>query len=241
MTAKHVKAVRNDPAAAILPLFSKLLPVAYINQLVKKSQKHFYNRIFTPTVLLWCLIYQRLSQDHTQDEVIVHVKNGAADHLSPNDKEPISQRLKSESTAAYSKGRQRFPLAVLQDALSYTAKTIGQTVSRWHDHPVALLDGTIFIARPTPALQKHYGVLNNQHGDHYWIQIRGVGAFCLRRGVILAFAESPVATSEQKLAMEVMAQLEANTVLVGDRIGSNGLRRLLSRRTGLRGRRSRRG
>ncbi|MDZ7406225.1 MAG: hypothetical protein ONB41_19315, partial [candidate division KSB1 bacterium] len=121
MKTNHAKLIQNYDAAAILPLFSKLLPAAYINQLVAKSRKQFYKRIFTPTVLLWCLIYQRLSKDHTQDEVIAHVKSGAADHLSPDAQRPISKRLKSESTAAYSKGQQRFPLSVLKETLSYTA------------------------------------------------------------------------------------------------------------------------
>jgi len=86
-----------------------------------------------------------------------------------------------------------------------------------HNHPVALLDGAIFITRPTKALRQHYGVLNNQHGEHYWIQIRGVGIFCLRSGVVLAFTEAAVATSEQKLAVEIIGQIDPNTVLVGDR------------------------
>lgn len=217
MKTNHTRFVRDYHAAAVLPLFSKLLPAATIQQVVAKSQKRFYNRIFTPTVLLWCLIYQRLSEDHTQDEVIVHIKSGAADHLGPDAKRSLSQRLQSESTAAYSKGQKRFPLSVLKETVGSTAKTVQQTMSQWHGHPVALLDGTIFIVRPTATLRQHYGVLHNQHGDHYWLQIRGVGIFCLHSGVGLAFTEAAVTTSEQKLAIEIIAQLEPNTVLVGDR------------------------
>lgn len=217
MTINHTKFVREYDPAAILPLFSQLLPTAYVNQLVANSQKRFYKRILTPSVLLWGFIYQRVNHDHTQDEVVVHLKSGAADHLSADVKRPISQRLQSESTAAYCKGQQRFPLTVLQQTVGATAKTIQQTMTRWHDHPVALLDGTIMIVRPTAALRQHYVVLHNQHGDHYWIQIRGVGAFCLNSGAVLAFTEAAVTTSEQKLAVVIIAQLQPNTVVVGDR------------------------
>lgn len=216
MKTNHVKSLRDYDAAAVMPAFKNLLSVSSINQAVAKNPKRFYRRIFTPLVLLWCLIYQRLSADHTQDEVIVHLKSGAADHLSPDQAKPISQRLKSESTAAYSKGRRRFPLAVLKTALADTAKTVQQTMPSWHGHPVALLDGTIFIVRPTEELIKEYGTQSNQHGTNYWIQIRGVGTFCLQSGVVTVFAEATIKTSEQELAVKTIAENGPGTVFVGD-------------------------
>jgi len=216
MKTNHVKTLRDYDAATVMPVFKKILAVASINSLVAKEPKRFYRRIFTPIVLLWCLIYQRLSNDHSQDEVIVHVKSGAADHLSSDQAKPISQRIKSESTAAYSKGRRRFPLAVLKTALADTAKTVQQTMPSWHGHPVALIDGTIFIVRPTEELIEEYGTQSNQHGTNYWIQIRGVGTFCLQSGVLIAFAEAAIKTSEQELAVKTIAELGPNTVLVGD-------------------------
>jgi hypothetical protein len=216
MKTVHVKKLRDYDAATVMPVFKKLLSVASINSLVAKEQKRFYRRIFTPVVLLWCLIYQRLSKDHSQDEVVVHVKSGAADHLSPDPAKPISQQIKSESTAAYSNGCQRFPLAVLKTALTDTAKAVQQTLPSWHGHPAALLDGTIFVVRPTPELIEEYGTQSNQHGTNYWVQIRGVGAFCLQSGVLIAFADASIKTSEQALAVKTIAELDENTVLVGD-------------------------
>lgn len=216
MKTNHVKTLRDYDAAAVMPAFKNLLPAASINQAAAKNQKRFYRRIFTPLVLLWCLIYQRLSKDHTQDEVIVHVKSGAADHLSPDQAKPISQRIKSESTAAYSKGRLRLPLVVVKTALADTAKTVQQTMPAWHGHPVALLDGTIFVVRPTEELIEAYDTQSNQHGTNYWIQIRGVATFCLQSGVATAFAEATIKTSEQELSVKVIAENGPGTVLVGD-------------------------
>lgn len=70
--------------------------------------------------------------------------------------------------------------------------------------------------RPTPELIEEYGTQNNQHGTNYWIQIRGVGTFCLHSGVLIAFAEASIKTSEQVLAVKTIATLGPNTVLVGD-------------------------
>jgi len=208
--------IRNYGITDVIPVFRRLLPIAFVNQLVQNSKRRFYQRIFTPTVLLWCLIYQRLSPDHSLDEVVAHVKSGAVDYLSPDPECPISQRIRSESTAAYSNGRQRFPIEVVEQTMTHTAKTVQQSVSSWHGHQVVLIDGTTFIVRPTDELIKHYGVQSNQHGTNYWVQIRGVATFCLRSGVVLSFREAPIQTSEQELAFRIIERTEPDTVLVGD-------------------------
>jgi len=74
--------LRDYGTTEILPVFKKLLPRTDVDQLIESSAKNFYQRVLTPTVLLWCLVYQRLSSDHTYDEVVAHIKSGAADHLS---------------------------------------------------------------------------------------------------------------------------------------------------------------
>jgi len=215
VSKRLVMVLRDYGAAEVMPVFKKLLPRTYVDQLLDNTSKKFYERIFTPIVLLWGLIYQRLSSDHTYDEVVAHIKSGTADHLSVDPAKPISARLHSESTAAYSKGRQRFPLDVLQQTMTYSAQQVQQRVSSWHGHPVSLIDGSTFMMRPTESLIAHYGVQTNQHGTNYWMVLRGVAAFCLRTGVVTAFAQGPYKTSEQKLALQVITAA-ANTVFVGD-------------------------
>ncbi len=208
--------LKDFQACDVLPVFQELLPTSCINSLIQETRLRFYQRIFTPVVVLWCLIYQRLSHDHTQDEVVNHVKNGAVDHLGFDRQRPLSQRLKSENSAAYSKGCGRLPVEVLQKSLLNTASSVRSTISPWHDHPVSLLDGSVFLVRPTESLIEKYGQQHNQHGTNYWLQIRSVATFCLRSGVVTAFAEGPVTTSEQKLAIEVFEQAEPDTVHAGD-------------------------
>ena len=208
--------LRDYGATEIMPVFQKFLPRTYIDQLIENTAKNFYQRVLTPTVLQWGLIYQRLSADHTYDEVVAHLKSGAADHLSVDREKPISARLRSENTAAYSNGRQRFPLEVAKQTMTYAAQQIQKMVSSWHGHPVSLIDGATFMMRPTDSLIKDYGVQTNQHGTNYWMALRGVAAFCLRSGVVTAFAEGPYKTSEQKLALQVIKAAVVNTVFVGD-------------------------
>lgn len=204
----------------LLPVFQELLPVRVVTELVYASEKRFYVRIFTPLILLWCMIYQRLHSDHACDAVVSYVKSGAIDHLAERpDKGPLSARLKSESTASFCKGRKRLPLSVLRRALGHTAQVVQQWSGEeglWRGHQVALLDGSTYLLRPEPELVKHYGRHKNGKGETYWVVARVVVAFCLRSAALLGVAEGPLTTSEQCLAKTVISQLSPGSICIGD-------------------------
>ena len=97
-------------APELLPVFQRLLPAQVIRELVQASGKRFYEHLFPPLIVVWDFIYQRLHDDHTCDAVVSHISSGAVDHLNDRHGKPLSQRIKSESTAAYGKGRQRLAM-----------------------------------------------------------------------------------------------------------------------------------
>lgn len=204
----------------VLPTFKELVRAEDVRALVKASGKCFYERLYTPLIVVWCFIFQRLNADHTLDAVVSHVSSGAVDHLDDRHREPVSERIESESTAAYSKARKRLPLTVLEGVVRHLAQAAEQSLgdgARWHGHPVALLDGTTLLAWPEPELVKRYGQAENQHGTAYWVVIRVVAAFCLHTAALLAVADGSQHESEQALAKPVLARLAPNTVCVGDR------------------------
>jgi len=204
----------------LLPVFQELLPASVIRALVQASQKRFYERLFTPLLLVWCFIFQRLNHDHTCDAVVSYVASGAVDHLDNKHRQPLSQRIKSESTAAYCKGRQRLPLSVLQGALTHTAQVIRQWLGAdglWLGHAVGLLDGTTFLLRPEPELVRHYGRHKARGKETYWVVIRAVAVFCLCTGALLGVVEGSLHISEQALAASLLAQAVQDSVYVGDR------------------------
>jgi len=204
----------------LLPVFEGLLPVPLLRDWIQASGKRFYERLFTPLILVWCFVSQRLNEDHTCDAAVSHVASGAVDHLDTRHQEPPSRRLKSESTAAYSKGRKRLPLSVLQQALRHTGQVIGHWLDAeglWFGHPVGLLDGTTVLLRPEPELVVHYGHHHSRGKETYWVVMRVVAAFCLCTGALLGVAEGALHLSEQALAAVVLAQAMAGSVYVGDR------------------------
>jgi len=204
----------------LFPVFKKLLPVRFIRGLVRASQKHFYERLFTPLIMVWGFTYQRLNKDHTCDAAVSYLASGAVDHLDNRHKEPLSRRIKSESTAAYCKGRRRLPLSVLQGALSYIGRLIQQWLGAsglWLGHPVGLLDGTTLLLRPEPELVQHYGRHKARGKETYWVVMRAVVAFCLYTGALLSVVEGPLHLSEQALAASLLAQAIQGSVYIGDR------------------------
>ncbi|MEO7908440.1 MAG: hypothetical protein ABIV47_02205, partial [Roseiflexaceae bacterium] len=210
----------------LFPVFRSCFTRATIRQLLAQSAPTttFYWRLFTPLVVLWCLIVQRLSADHTGDAVLCHLHSGAADALDPADlhAQPLSQRLISESTSAYTQGRDRMPVALLKAASRLVVQTVQAwlaatpTPPHWKGHAVRLLDGTTFRLAPTPDLVTTYGQARNQHGDGYWVIVRSVASFCLFTQQCCGLAEDRPTTSESALTRAVLEADPPNTVFVGD-------------------------
>lgn len=210
----------------LFPVFRTCFTRATIRQLLDHSAPTttFYWRLFTPLIVLWCLIVQRLHADHTGDAVLSHLHTGAADALDPDapHPQPLSQRLRSESTSAYAQGRARIPLAVLHAARHHVVQTVRDwlattpTPPSWKGHAVRLLDGTTFRLAPTPDLITTYGQARNQYGDGYWVIVRSVASFCLYTQQCCGLAEDHPTTSESALARAVLEADPPNTVFVGD-------------------------
>ncbi len=210
----------------LLPVYQELLPRSRVRDWVKASHTKLYWRLLTPLVMLWGFIFQRLNADHTCDAAVSHLHTGAADGLVPAHpvKGPLSQRLTSESTAAYVQGRNRLPLSVLQAALRHVVTVLlgwlqAQAVTTtWKGHAVRLLDGTTFRLAPTEAILAVYTQATNQTGTAHWVIVRSLAAFCGFSQALVAYAEAPTATSETALVYRVMAQdPERHSVYVTDR------------------------
>lgn len=205
--------------AEMLQLFKQLLPAELLRDLLQKTGKRFYQRLFPPWIVLWCFLFQRLHADHTLDAVVSYVAAGGVDHLEQQHALPTSQRLRSQSTAAYSKARKRLPLEVLREVARHFAQVAEQSVGpadRWRGYPVVLLDGTTLDLRPEEALVEHYGQKRNQHAYAYWVTMRAVGAFSLSTGALLEVAEGHYLQGEQALTQPVLAQLPAHSLCLGD-------------------------
>ncbi len=214
-------ASRARPSIAqVMVLFQSLLSASQLRAWMESAGVSFYERLFTPLIVVWCMLYQRLQADHSLDMVVSEVAGGMVDGLDQGKRAPVAERLRSQSTAAYSKARKRMPLSVLQQVVRRLAQA-GQEQVRsehhWHGHEVLLLDGSTLAMRPYGDLVAHYGLQRNQHGISYWVVMRLVVAFCLPSGGLLWAEEGPCTESEQSLAKKVLAHSAHSSVWVADR------------------------
>lgn len=183
-----------------------------------ETKQKFYTRLLPPLLILWGFIYQRLNADHTCDAAWSYLSSDAVQqHFGI---QPALTQPRSESTSAYCQARKRLPLAVAQKALSESADRVSaQTgeAGRWHGYRVNLFDGSTLLLRVAPELVQHYGTPRNQHGAMHWPQMRLVAGFDFFSGAANGIAEGPYTLSEHPLAVELIGNLGAGWVHLGDR------------------------
>jgi hypothetical protein len=218
----HPSPIVKPSLEEIMPIYQELFPRHKIQALVKAAKVKLYWRVLTPLVVLWGFIIQRLQPDHSCDAVVCHLHSGAADDLDPADPhaEPLSQRLKSESTSAYVQGRNRLPLSLLQTMLHEVSRLMRRWLPAqglWKGHAVRLLDGATYRLLPKGDLLKNYGLANNQHGSSEWVLVRSVAAFCLYTQSVVAYTEGPTSISEKAMVKTLMqADDVSDSLYLGD-------------------------
>lgn len=209
-------------AADYLPLFQQLLPTEVLCRIIKEGQGRFYQRVYTPLILLWGFVYQRLQENSSCDSVVSHLGSGALDEwdlalrqsLKPNALKPplppLSQRI-HESNSAFCQGRQRLSGEVLKSTLTQSARSIREAQGErglWKGRQVFLLDGSTLLLQSTSSLIEHYGRHKNQHGDSYWPLMRFVIAFDMLSAAVEHMEEGVLKESEQELTWKLFQNID---------------------------------
>ena len=202
-----------------LQVFKRLLQQTQMKLAIEKTELCFYDRLFTPAVILWCMIFQRLNHDHTLQAAVSDLHSGGADRLASKKGMPPSKRIRSLATAAFSKARTRIPLALFSAVLGAQAQDVWSEFQdgRWHGLRVLLLDGSQISLRPHPDIIKHFASSSNQNGQLYWVLMRVVVTFCLHTGMAVASAADSTVVSEQALARRQILKDMAGRLYLGDR------------------------
>jgi hypothetical protein len=201
----------------LLGFFLSLLPRRELWKLPGLKNKGFYQRLFTPIVTLWYLIFQRLQFDHTLEGVVADAQAGGADSLCRR----LSKKLLSTATVSYSNARQRLPLGFLSEALALQArKILGlNPKALWRGLLVSLLDGSTVRMRPCGDIPKKFPPHRNQaKAPAYWCLMRVVVCFCAHTGAALNCALGNTGLSEQVLACQIiLCQPFSACLFIGDR------------------------
>ncbi len=200
----------------MLRFFLLLLPHRALRQLPALQQLTFYERLFTPLVTLWYLLFQWLNHDHSLDAVLSDARAGGADRLNPK----LSRTLRSPSTGPYSDARRRLPEQFLAEALRLQGQRITQQspATLWKEFVLALLDGSTVRLRPHEDIPKEFPPHANQHQNKtYWCLMRVAVSFCALSGAALDCALGSTHLSEQALGCEIILRALGKCLFVGDR------------------------
>ena len=202
----------------LLELFVQLLVLQPWTPPQTSAHRRFYDRLWTPLITLWYLLWQVLHTEGTLQDVVGDARRGGADALVPGGQK-LSQRIRSRATTAFCKARQRLPLAWVRHALAHVTTGLRAPVQglTWHDLTVGVIDGSTVRLRPHGNISKRWTPARNQHGAAYWCLLRVVVAFCAGSGLVLSAGVGPLSASEQALAVSLILRATAGHLWVGDR------------------------
>ena len=204
---------------AALQRFQQLFDPASINA----RQASGPATIYTPAVVVWLMVYQRLHGNaslETAVDELLRLAREVPKTLPTNRR--IEQATLSTNTTAYSRARTRLDTGVanaIADAVFDTL--VDATPPSWQDRRVMIIDGTTSKLASSEALRKAYPPASNQHGAGVWPILHWAVAHELSSGCAVrpetGAMYGPNAVGEVALACGLLLRIPANSVLMADR------------------------
>ncbi len=190
--------------------FEQVLPQAVVQQVLQEQGVNYRQVLYTPLVVLWAWLSQVLDADKSLSHAVNRVIAWMAE---------AGEAVPSADTGAYSKARQRLPLAVLKPLLQRTGTELTAVVKpeqRWCGRRVKAYDGTTVLMSDTPANQEVYPQHSNQKVGCGFPLAKLVVWFCGTTGAVLEVAIAAFSTSEWQLSRQLYATLQREDVVVAD-------------------------
>jgi hypothetical protein len=215
MTAAAAAAA--PPSTSAWDLFRQLLPPKLLNDLDPKAAQAAY----TPWVVTWLLVYQRLHGNATLNDAVAELVFRFPQQALP-DCQRAQQGTLSVTSGAYSLARTNLDPRVLYWAADNLYDSLVDAYPpSWEGRRCYLLDGTTVQLAPTPPLRAAYPPASNQHGNSPWPILHLVTAHELQSGLAVLPEYGPMygpkAKSELSLTLGLLPRLPARSILLADR------------------------
>lgn len=195
---------------------SNLLPAEKINQHINHIE--YRERIYSPPVVIWGLLAQVLSDDHSCQLAVAKT----IVHFIKHNKQPPSS-----NTSAYCKARARLPESVLSGlAHDIARESEASTPSSWlwKDKCIKLIDGSTISMPDTIANQAIYPQSNCQSKGLGFPVARIAAIISYATGSVLEFAVGAFkgkGASELALIRKLLPTLNRNDVVIADSYYAN--------------------
>jgi len=207
--------------------FQELLPATFFDQAQTESGGKCHNRVFSPLVVLWLLVAQRLHGGASLQAAVLELLQGLPASFWPRPCKRIRDwrehgKTPSSHTGAYNQARQALPLSIVEKSCDHIFQQLVAQIGPpdIEDAPRAfLLDGSSRMAH-TPELCKPYPPGSNQHGESHWPLLRVVVAHDLQTGLAMrpewGAMHGDQAVSEQALLEKAIDRLPVRATVIGD-------------------------
>ncbi len=217
----------SEPVSDVLSIFQRLLPASFVQRLQHEAGIRQNNRVYTPLVVLWLLIFQRLQGAVSMEAAVLELLRGLPADFWPRHCKRLEDRGHgkplSSYSGAYNQARQALPLTVVEQSCDrifqqLTAQLSG-TVSVFGAR-VFFFDGTTVRLAHSATLCASYPPGSNQHGEAHWPLLRMLVAHDLRTGLGMRPEWGPMhgdqAVSEQGLLEVAIDRLPDGSIVAGD-------------------------
>jgi hypothetical protein len=177
------------------------------------------NAVYKTSVVLWMLVYQRMSKDSSLEAAVKKLLRARPAILPANKR--VSEGTLSPNSSSYSLARSRMPgEAAHWLAEQVSESLINATPPSFGGRRVFLYDGTTITLAPEPELRRAFPPASNQHGEGVWPVALLTVAHELSSGAALVpevgAMYGPNAVSETALMQTTLCRLPADSVVMAD-------------------------
>lgn len=177
------------------------------------------NAVFTTSVVLWMLVYQRMKPDASL-EAAVKTLIEAKPAFLPDNKRVVENTL-SPNSGGYSRARKRLPDEAAKELARHVSQSlIDATPVSFQGRRTYTIDGTTITLPPEPELRRKFPPASNQHGEGVWPVALLVMAHELSSGTALLPAVGAMygeqAVSETALVGPLLEQMPTDAIVMAD-------------------------
>lgn len=177
------------------------------------------NAVYTTSVVLWMLVYQRMSPDSSLEAAVKKLLRSPPGFLPKNKR--VDDGTLSTNTGGYSQARSRMPVQAARWFADQVAQSLIEAAAPARkDRRVFVIDGTTITLAPEQELQQAFPPASNQHGAGVWPVALLTVAHELSSGAALLPEVGPMygeqAVSETALVGACVRQLPAHSVVMAD-------------------------
>jgi hypothetical protein len=208
--------------ASLIRLFQRIAPASFFDGLRKRYDLDLRNGIYTMSVVVWLMIFQRLNVKRTLASAVQSlVLHGPTELLS--DCKRVQEDKIASGTSGYCQARQRLTKQIAMDVADHVFQQLGSEMREgWSglQRPIFLIDGSTLRLPHNRELVKAFPPGRNRHGANHWPVLRIVVFHDVYSGLATRPSWGAMygkgAVSEQALAEEALERLPSDAMVMAD-------------------------